>query len=152
MWRQRALATLILVLALILPTAVAADDRPAPTTRHQFRVDGLPLAGPAEMVRFVNEFQPGAQTLSHTHPGRTLITVLEGELTLHTPGGEKVYTVGESFIEGPDEAVTAVNTGGTRMRVTVSMVIPKGVATSTPQPGGPSPAPPGPLTRHLPRL
>src|SRR5688500_12048956 len=107
MRRRGLLATLMLILAFALPVAVAADDPPAPTTRHQFRTAGLPLAGLAEMVKFVNDFAPGAATPPHTHPGLTLVTVLEGELTFRAPGSEKVYKVGESFAEGPNEVVTA---------------------------------------------
>ncbi len=149
MVRHRALAALALILALILPLGVAADDPPGPTTRHQFRVDSLPLAGLADMVKFVNDFPPGAATPPHTHPGLVLVTVLEGELTFRTPRGDQVFRVGESFSEGPGEVVTAVNTGATKTRVMVSTVIPKGAPLLAPQPGGPTPAPPVPTTLYL---
>ena len=149
MTRHRTLAALALILALILPLGVAADDPPGPTTRHQFRVDSLPLVGLAEMVKFVNEFQPGAATPPHTHPGLVLVTVMEGELTFRTPRGDKVYRVGESFSEGPGEVVTAVNTGAVKTRVMVSTVVPKGAPPLAPQPGGPSPAPAAPTTLYL---
>jgi quercetin dioxygenase-like cupin family protein len=149
MRRHSILATLILILALALPAAVAADDPPAPTTRHQFRVNSLPLVGLAEMVKFVNDFQPGAATPPHTHPGLVLVTVLEGELTFRTPRGDQVFRVGESFSEGPGEVVTAVNTGAVKTRVMVSTVVPKGAPPLAPQPGGPTPAPAAPTTLYL---
>jgi len=143
MRRRGILATLILILAFALPVAVAADDPPAPTTRHQFRTAGLPVAGPAEVVTFIFEAQPGAATPAHTHPGLVLVTMIEGVQTFRTGGAEKVYRVGESFTEQPGVVGTALNLGTVRTRATGSMVIPKGAAPGTPQPGAavPSPAP-----------
>lgn len=91
MKRRRALSVLALVLVLILPLGATAAAPPGPTTRHQFRVDSLPLAGLAETVTFVNDFPPGAATPPHTHPGLTLVTVLQGEITFRTSRGDKAY-------------------------------------------------------------
>jgi quercetin dioxygenase-like cupin family protein len=148
MRRRSLLATLVLILALVLPLGVAADDPPAPTTRFLFRVPGLPVAGLAEMVTFVNDFVPGAATPPHTHPGLLLATTLEGTLTFRTGGAEKTYRVGESFTERPGEVGTALNLTGARTQVAVSVLVPQGAAPSTPQPGGPSPAPPAPTTLY----
>ena len=150
MRRRSIVATLILMLALALPAAVAADDPPAPTTRHQFRTAGLPVAGQAEVVTFIFETQPGAATPAHTHPGLVLVTVIEGALTFRTGGAERVYQVGESFIELPGVEGTALNLGAARSRATGSMVIPKGAAPSTPQPGAAVPAP-APASLYLSR-
>lgn len=43
MKRRLAATVLALILALVLPLGLAADDAPGPTTRHLFRVDGPPL-------------------------------------------------------------------------------------------------------------
>ena len=99
MRRRTILASLTLILAVILPLTVAADDPPAPTTRHQARMDGLPVTGPAEVFTHVFETQPGSKTPRHTHPVPLLGTVIEGELTMTIGGVEKVYKTGESFIE-----------------------------------------------------
>src|SRR3712207_8749609 len=48
-------------------------------------------------VKFVLEFPPGAQTPPHTHPGLTMATVLEGEVTFRTQGGEQTHRVGDSL-------------------------------------------------------
>ena len=149
MTRHRALAALVLILAFALPAAVAADDPPGPTTRHQFRVASIPLVGAAEMVKFVLETAPGAATPPHTHPGLVLVTVLEGEVTFDTQGAKKLYKVGDSFTELPGVVGTASNAGTVKSRVMASMVVPKAAAPSSPQPGGPSPAPPTPTTLYL---
>ena len=149
MWRQRALATLILVLALILPAAVAADDPPAPTTRHSIRVDGLPVAGPADVLAFIVEAPPGAETPPHTHPGLVVATTLEGEVTLSTGGVETTYKVGEVLTEPPDVVAVARNRGTVRALQMGSMVIPQGAVPSTPVPGAATPAAPALVTHYL---
>ncbi len=146
---KRLLATLILILAFVLPAAVAADDPPAPTTRLLFRVDGLPVAGAAEVVHQVNDFAPGQQTSVHTHPGLTIVSVLAGELTYNNPAGEQVFKAGDSFFERPDVVHFARNAGTTPTRIVTSYVLAQGATVTTPQPGGPSPAPPAPTTPHL---
>jgi quercetin dioxygenase-like cupin family protein len=142
-------ALLALILALVLPLAAAADDPPAPTTRHQARMDGLPVAGPAEVFTHVFETQPGAKTPRHTHPAPLLGTVFEGELTMTIGGVERAYKVGESFIEPPGVVSVAHNRGAVRSRVMGTMVLPKGVAPSTAEPGEPAPASPAPTTFYI---
>lgn len=153
MWRQRALATLVLFLVLILPLAaplgVAADDPPAPTARHLYRTAGLPASGPMEVVQFLFELPPGAATPLHTHSGLTLGTVIQGEVTFELGGATKVYKVGDTIIERPGDAAGAArNATAATTLVVVSMVVPQGAAPSTPQPGTPVPSP-APVTRYL---
>jgi quercetin dioxygenase-like cupin family protein len=102
-----------------------------------------------ELVTFVLEFAPGAATPPHTHPGLTLATVLDGEVTFDTKGAKTTYRAGQSFTELPGEVGVAANAGAAPARVMASIVLPKGAAPSTPQPGGPSPAPPAPTALHL---
>jgi quercetin dioxygenase-like cupin family protein len=147
--RRAILLVVLTMLTLGLPLGAAADDPPAPTQRHLYRVAGLPAAGPMEIVTFVLEFPPGAATPPHSHPGLTLATVLEGEVTFDTQGAKKTYRVGESFVELPGDVGVAANTGATRTRVMASIILPKGAAPSTPQPGSPSPAPPAPTALYL---
>lgn len=147
--RRSLLATFMLILALAVPVAVAADDPPAPTSRHQFRLDGLPITGPAEIFTHVFETQPGSKTPQHTHPGLLLGTVFEGELTMTVGGAEKSYKAGESFTEPPGVVSVAHNRGTVRSRVLGSMVMPKGVAPSTAEPGEPPAASPAPTTFYI---
>ena len=139
-----------LVLVLGLSAGVATGQQPpSPTTRHQFRTQGLPASGPREVVTWVAEFAPGAATPPHNHPGLLLATVLEGEITFSHAGTVKVYRPGESLIELPGEAGLARITGAGRARVQISLLAAKGAPPSTPQPGRPSPAPPAPTALHL---
>ncbi len=140
------------IVALLLTLGMAppvAADPPANTVRHQFRTDGLPVSGPMEMLKFVLDFAPGAATPPHTHPGLLVATVLEGALTFSHGGVDKVYGVGESLTEVPNEVGLARNDTAGHTHVMISVVAPKGAPPSTPQPGGPSPAPPPPTTLYL---
>lgn len=149
MRRRSIVATLILIVALAVPVAAAADDPPGPTTRHQFRTPGLPVAGPAEVVTFINEYVPGAQTVPHTHPGMVVGTLIEGENTCICGDKSRTYKLGETLIELPGELAVYKNTGATRARVMGSIVLPKGAAPSTPQPGAPASPPPTPTSLYL---
>ena len=141
MRRRVTLMAIATLLTLVLsPLSVGGQQPPGPTTRHQFRTDGLPAAGPMEVVTLVNEFTPGAQTPTHTHPGQVVITVLEGEQTIRMQGTEQVYRAGESFIEPPNVPVQAVNTAPGQARVMASLLVPKGAPPSAPQPGAPPPS------------
>jgi quercetin dioxygenase-like cupin family protein len=79
-------------------------------------------------------FQPGDATVWHYHPGPTLVTVKEGEITF-TRGdcGARTYRAGESFVEGQPGAVgRAQNTGSTVAKVNVVFITPVGSATTFP--------------------
>jgi quercetin dioxygenase-like cupin family protein len=152
MSRSFAVRGLVALLLLgLTPMIALGQAAPGPTTRQQQRVDGLPVTGPMEMVTFVLEFAPGAATPPHTHPGRILVSVLEGEITFRMEGMEHRYPQGESFFEGPEVVGVATNTGAVRTRNMVSILLPKGAPPSQNQPGGPSPAPPAPTPLYLTR-
>ena len=140
---------LAMLVSFVLPLGAAAEDPPAPTTRHQFRLDGLPITGPAEIFTHVFETQPGSRTPRHTHPGLLLGTVFEGELTMTVGGVEQAYKTGESFTEPPGVVAVAHNRGTVRSRVLGSMVMPKGGAPSAAEPGEPPAASPAPTTYHV---
>jgi quercetin dioxygenase-like cupin family protein len=142
----------VLLLGLT-PMIALGQAPPGPTTRQQQRAEGLPMAGPLEMVTWVLEFAPGAATPPHTHPARILVSVLEGEVTIReVAGAEHRHTQGESFVEAPGVVHVGVNTGAVRTRNMVCILLPKGAPQSQNQPGGPSPAPPAPTPLHLSRV
>ena len=134
---------LALLLTLGLSAGVATGQPPpGPTTRHQFRTAGLPVTGPMELAKFINEYTPGAETVAHTHPGLVVGTMIEGENTCTAICGDRArtYRLGETLIERPGEVAVFKNTGTARARVMASIVLPKGAPLSTPQPGAPPPA------------
>jgi quercetin dioxygenase-like cupin family protein len=90
---------------------------------------------PVDFVHAQLTFQPGDATPWHYHPGPTLVTVTQGEITFTTAGdcGVRRYIAGQSFVEGdPRNIGRAQNTGTTVTIVTVLYVTPVGSAVSFP--------------------
>ena len=90
--------------------------------------------GPVDFVHAELTFQPGDATPWHRHPGPTLVTVKQGQITF-TLGNctSQVYQAGQSFVEGhPGTMGRAQNTGTIPAIVNVAYVTPAGMATTFP--------------------
>ena len=73
---------LIALLFLMIGTSVALGQAPpGPVVRHLFRTAGLPQPTRFNPAQGILNFEPGAATPFHRHPGQVLVTVLEGENT-----------------------------------------------------------------------
>src|SRR6478735_4015265 len=145
---QRLMLALVLIAAMLSPLGSdrAVAQTPAPVARFLFRTPGLPMSGPYDVVQFIYEFEPGASTPWHTHPGLVLVTVLEGEITLSMGGTDTTYRTGDHFAEMPDHVMQATNRGTTRTSLLATFILPKDAPLSTPQPGDTTP-PPRPVAR-----
>ena len=94
---------------------IAAHDEFAPP-------DGL---GAFKAMTFVIEVAPGAGFPAHSHPGRSEVMILQGELTEHKPGGEqRVYHAGDSFMEEPSVVHDVKNTGKDVVRLVWTLLLP----------------------------
>jgi len=113
---------------------------PRPFVTYQFKTDVQPMTEPFDVVQLVQDFEPGAATPFHTHPGIVVVTVLEGELTFNLKGTDTIYKAGESFVEVPGQVAQARNAGTVRTQVMASYLIPKGAPLSNPQPAPSAPA------------
>jgi quercetin dioxygenase-like cupin family protein len=113
---------------------------PRPFTSYQFKTDVQPMTEPFDVVQLVQDFEPGAATPYHTHPGLVVVTVVAGELTFWVNGAETVYKAGESFVELPDQVAQARNAGTAPTRVMASLLIPPGAPLSIPHAGSTAPA------------
>lgn len=142
MYRRAILKTLIALLFLTIGASVAiAQTPPGPVVRHLFRTTGLPQPAPFNVVQSILNFEPGAATPFHTHPGQLIVTVLAGELTFRLNGVDTAYKVGETFVEIPNQVVQARNVGTVRTSVMVSYFIPKDAPLSHPESGDTTPLP-----------
>jgi quercetin dioxygenase-like cupin family protein len=107
------------------------------TERARVNIPGLVKFESKTAVDFVHSeltFQPGDATPWHYHPGPTLVTVKEGEITF-TMGNcaARVYRAGQSFVEGqPGRVGRAQNTGSTVAKVNVVFITPVGSDTTFP--------------------
>jgi quercetin dioxygenase-like cupin family protein len=142
MHRRTVFSALIAMLFLTIGTSIAfGQTPPGPVVRHLFRTAGLPQPAPFNVVQSILNFDPGAATPFHTHPGQLIVTVLAGELTFKLNGNDTVYTVGQTFVELPNQVVQARNAGTVRTSVMVSYFIPKDAPLSHPEPGDATPQP-----------
>ncbi|HUG15004.1 MAG TPA: cupin domain-containing protein [Thermomicrobiales bacterium] len=153
MKRWRTSFVIVALFALMLPLTTAAQTViPGPSTRHISRTDGLPISGPYDIVQFLLDFAPGAWTPMHTHGGKVLVTVLEGEIVRNHAHGSDTYSKGDSWAELPDDPHEAGNNTGSPATVLVTAVLPAGAPLSTVA-GDPSPnPPPGPVARYMHRV
>src|SRR5215212_10021826 len=148
MHRRTVFTTLIALLSLMIGTSVAVGQAPpGPVVRHLFRTAGLPQPARFNLAQGILNFDPGAATPFHRHPGQVLITVLEGENTFIANGVEKVYKAGESFVELPGDLVQARNAGATRMSVMATYLLPWEAPLSRPEPQDTTPLP-RPITSY----
>jgi len=142
MYRRTVFTILIALLCLTLGTRDAFGQAPpGPVVRHLFRTAGMPQPAPFNIVQSILNFDPGAATAFHTHPGQLIVTVLAGELTFQMNSTDTVYKVGETFVEMPGHVVQARNAGTVRTSVMISYFIPKDAPLSNPQAGDTTPLP-----------
>jgi quercetin dioxygenase-like cupin family protein len=130
------------LLAMILATSVAIAAivnltlaRGTLADREKVNIPGLVKfenQAPVDFVHSELTFQPGDATPWHYHPGPTLVTVKEGEITFTMGNCEaRTYHVGQSWLEGhPGLVGRAQNTGTTVAKVNVVFITPVGSATT----------------------
>jgi quercetin dioxygenase-like cupin family protein len=133
MLRRSIPAALLVALALALPVgALAHGAAPAgPAVAYQAIFPNLTMAGQFDELMVVLDFAPGAGVPLHVHGGPTLVTVLDGAITLTERGMQQSYRAGESWTETPGNRHEAVNGGATPARVVVSFLVPKGAEATT---------------------
>jgi quercetin dioxygenase-like cupin family protein len=142
MHRRTVFTTLIALLFLGVGTSAAVGQaQPGPVVRHLFRTAGLPQAARFNVAQSILNFDPGAATPFHRHPGQVLVTVLEGENTFIANGVEKIYKAGESFVELPGDLGQARNAGAARMSVMATYMLPWEAPLSRPEPQDTTPLP-----------
>ncbi len=130
-------------LALIVPLRVAPAT-PSSSLRYDTKLEGLAMPGAFTVIQRVRDFAPGAWTTLHIHGGPVLVTVLEGELTLRTHGGEQKFAKGGSWVELPgiENAHEVGNTGAVAASALGTTLLPTGAQeTTTIDSGGPRPGP-----------
>lgn len=86
--------------------------RPQPVLREQVR--GMPTGAVQEVRVFAASFQPGDQTVFHTHRAPVTVYVLEGAFTLEMAGRAPVVVrAGTAFVEPPNVRMTGYNRSAT---------------------------------------
>ena len=124
-------------------TPVAAKPSPpGPVTKYRNVLAGQTAIAPIDLIQSVLYFAPGGASTVHKHPTAFLATVLQGQITLKTPSGEKQSSAGEVILEPLNQPVQAVNMGSTDAMTVVAYPVPHGAKPTVQVAGQPAPATP----------
>ena len=84
-------------------------------------------------VQVRGEFDPGAGSGRHTHPGEELAYVLEGQIEVRIEGQPpRVVKAGETFFFPAGVVHEGVNTGSTKTKVLATYIVEKGQPLAMP--------------------
>jgi quercetin dioxygenase-like cupin family protein len=89
------------------------------------------VKGDSDLYVTQNIWQPGGRTGWHTHPGPSLVTVIEGTLTVYEAADPTcvptTYTAGDTFTDiGCGEVHNVVNETGAEAKVVAVRIVPAG--------------------------
>ena len=123
------------------PVAVKPTP-PGPVTKYRNVLAGQSATAPMDLIQSVLYFAPGGASAVHKHPTPFLATVLQGQITLKTPSGDKQSSAGEVILEPLNQPVQAVNMGSTDAMTVVAYPVPHGAKPTVAVAGQPAPATP----------
>ena len=141
-------AVLILALAFLFACGTTASlpakpsTPPGPAIKYRNTLPGLNATATIDLTQNVIDFAPGAASVVHVHTTPNLATVLQGQITVKTPAGDKQATAGEMLVEPVDQPLQAVNTGSSETMVVVAFAVPHGGKPTSAVAGKPAPAVP----------
>jgi quercetin dioxygenase-like cupin family protein len=127
-WSMMAILAGVSSAGLPATGASAAQDLPPGVTIAANGAFAPPEGlGAFQAMTFVIYIAPGAGLPLHSHPGRSEVMVIEGDLTEHKPSGEqKVFHAGEFFMEEPNAVHEVKNAGSVKVRVVWTLLLPNG--------------------------
>ncbi len=128
------------MVTVILPKGVpfSAPEAGEPTPKvpiqnfWQNRVDGKPISGDYEVVVFVMDFVPGAQTPVQSFGGQTVVTALDGDLSYVVKGKEDSIKATKTLEVTAGEFGQVRNASSGNVRAFVAVLLPKGKTLVTP--------------------
>ena len=120
------------VLSLTAGAAGVAWAQQTGFTRVMLQDHDLSVAG-KHVVQARAEFQPGAASGRHTHPGEEIAYVLEGQLEVTIDGKPKIAVkAGETFFIPAGAVHEGKNVGSTVAKVLGTYIVDKDKPLSTP--------------------
>ncbi|HEV3097405.1 MAG TPA: cupin domain-containing protein, partial [Candidatus Dormibacteraeota bacterium] len=121
-------------------TQSTPSSSPGPVAKYRNSLPGLNATGKIDLIQNVIDFAPGAASVIHTHSSPNLATVLQGEIMVKIPAGDKQASPGEMLVEPINQPLQAVNAGSGEAMVVVAFAVPHGAKPTAPVAGKPAPA------------
>jgi quercetin dioxygenase-like cupin family protein len=127
-------AILAVVMLGLAAVGVAVSAQQPGFKRNMLQQVDISVPG-REVVTAVGEFQPGASSGRHSHPGEEVGYVLEGTVVVEQDGKPPVTLgPGKAFLIPSGTIHNATNTGSGVARVVASYIVEKGTPLATPAP------------------
>lgn len=131
---MKSLVVLLIGFALAVACGSGAASAPAanksippgPVTKYRNTLSGLNASGQIDLIQNVIDFAPGAESVVHLHNSPNLATVIQGQITVKLPTGDKAAALGQMLVEPINEPLQAVNSGSGEATVLVAFVVPHG--------------------------
>ncbi|HEY6247952.1 MAG TPA: cupin domain-containing protein [Pyrinomonadaceae bacterium] len=123
--KKSTVTSVVLIIMFVSLTTMAQDKHIIkPQTVISEIVEGMPKGDKQQVRVLTATFQPGEQTLFHTHRFPVTVYVLEGAFTLEKEGQEPVTVkTGEAMLMPPNVKMTGYNKSTTeRLRLVVFYV------------------------------
>lgn len=114
----------------------AGPELPPPGMLHNLAVGPVEPGSAFTVTQLVIDVEPGTWTPVHPHPGPSLVTVLEGAVTLRIPGqGDEVFASGDGWTQEPGQRAVLGNGGAENARLVGTYLVPDGKTLTEPNPG-----------------
>jgi quercetin dioxygenase-like cupin family protein len=113
------------LLIVLMAGLLTGYDPPAPTVIAHSQFPITVEAGNYMLLGAYFPLSPGEYISYHSHGGPDLVTVLDGEVIEHEPGGDRTVKAGESWINQAGER-HAVTNGDAKTHLWASALLPKG--------------------------
>ena len=113
---------------------------PGPVTKYRNVLQGQTATAPVDLIQSIIDFAPGAASVVHTHKSANLATVLQGQITVKMPSGEKQASAGSALIEPLNQSVQAFNLGSAEAMVVAAFPVLHGTKPTAQVAGQPAPA------------
>jgi quercetin dioxygenase-like cupin family protein len=144
---KRALSVWLLAVAFIAACGGGAagvlpnqSTAPGPVTKYRNVLQGQTAGAPIDLIQSIIYFAPGAASIVHTHKSANLATVLQGQVTVKMPSGEKAASAGNALVEPMNLPVQAFNLGSGAAMVVAAFPVLHGTKATAPVDGQPAPA------------
>ena len=120
--------------AIVVSLVVVGAWAQAPAFKRTVLQQGDISVPGHEAVTAVAEFQPGAASGRHTHPGEEIGYILEGQLLLEQDGKPAAtLRAGQTFLVPAGTVHNATNSGSSMTRLVATYIVEKGKPLATPK-------------------